>query len=153
VVAPYDEVLGHTDSVSEIEFCTLCCSRTMNLGLHIAVHARKKSFLRHTAEKTSTLLVDTRLRKEYEALHVEIANAKDIFTIRLVASIISADPGYLVRLLGGPEKAGVRGSIPIPGVEPLSRCTQFPESRLFVFNPSPGFNCIVTAPKSRTLAL
>ena len=35
----------------------------------------------------------------------------------------------------------------------LSRCTQFPESRLFVFNPSPGFNCIVTALKSRTLAL
>ena len=27
---------------------TVCCSRTMNLGLHIAVHARKKSFLRHT---------------------------------------------------------------------------------------------------------
>jgi hypothetical protein len=79
VVAPYDEVLGHTDSVSEIEFCTLCCSRTMNLGLHLAVHARKKSFLRHTAEKTSTLLVDTKLRKEYEALHVEIAKAKDIF--------------------------------------------------------------------------
>jgi hypothetical protein len=24
---------------------------------------------------------------------------------------------------------------------------------LFVFNPSPGFNCIVTALKSRTLAL
>ena len=38
-------------------------------------------------------------------------------------------------------------------VELLSRCTQFPESRLFVFNPSPGFNCIVTALKSRTLAL
>jgi hypothetical protein len=29
---------------------TICCSRTMDLGLHIAVHARKKSFLRHTAE-------------------------------------------------------------------------------------------------------
>jgi hypothetical protein len=27
---------------------TICCSRTMDLGLHIAVHARKKSFLRHT---------------------------------------------------------------------------------------------------------
>jgi hypothetical protein len=35
----------------------------------------------------------------------------------------------------------------------VSRCTQFPESRLFVFNPSPGFNCIVTAVKTRTLAL
>jgi hypothetical protein len=35
-------------SVSEIEFCTLyVCSRTMDLGLHIRVHARKKSFLRH----------------------------------------------------------------------------------------------------------
>jgi hypothetical protein len=42
VVAPYDEVLGHT-------------------------------------EKTSTLLVDTKLRKEYEALHVEIDKSKDIF--------------------------------------------------------------------------
>ena len=28
---------------------TICCSRTKDLGLHIAVHARKKSFLRHTA--------------------------------------------------------------------------------------------------------
>jgi hypothetical protein len=27
---------------------TICRSRTMDLGLHIAVHARKKSFLRHT---------------------------------------------------------------------------------------------------------
>jgi ABC-type multidrug transport system fused ATPase/permease subunit len=27
---------------------TICCRRTMDLGLHIAVHARKKSFLRHT---------------------------------------------------------------------------------------------------------
>src|SRR5260370_34483447 len=34
----------------------------------------------------------------------------------------------------------------------MSRCTQFPESRLFVFNPFPGFNCIVTALKSRTVA-
>jgi energy-coupling factor transporter ATP-binding protein EcfA2 len=32
----------------------------------------------HT-EKTSTLLVDTKLRKEYEALHVEIDQAKDVF--------------------------------------------------------------------------
>jgi hypothetical protein len=31
---------------------TICCSRTMDLGLHIAVHARKKSFLRHTAEQS-----------------------------------------------------------------------------------------------------
>ena len=42
VVAPYDEVFGHT-------------------------------------EKTSTLLVDTKLRKEYEALHAEIDKAKTIF--------------------------------------------------------------------------
>ena len=35
----------------------------------------------------------------------------------------------------------------------VSRGTQIPESRLFVFNPFPGFNCIVTALKSRTLAL
>jgi hypothetical protein len=38
-------------SVSEIEFCTLHtirCSQPMDLGLHIAVHARKKLFLRHT---------------------------------------------------------------------------------------------------------
>jgi glycerol kinase len=35
----------------------------------------------------------------------------------------------------------------------MSRCTQIPESRLIVFNPFPGFNCIVTALKSRTLAL
>jgi hypothetical protein len=42
VVAPYDEVLGHT-------------------------------------EKTSTLLVDAKLRKEYEALHTEIDRAKDVF--------------------------------------------------------------------------
>ena len=27
----------------------------------------------------------------------------------------------------------------------LSRCTQIPESRLFVFNPFPGFKYIVTA--------
>jgi hypothetical protein len=31
----------------------------------------------------------------------------------------------------------------------LSRCTQFPESRLFIFNPFPGFDCIFTALKSR----
>ncbi len=42
VIAPYDEVLGHT-------------------------------------EKTSTLLVDTKLRKEYESLHVDIDKAKEIF--------------------------------------------------------------------------
>jgi hypothetical protein len=42
VVAPYDEVLGHT-------------------------------------EKTSTLLVDAKLRQEYEALHRDIDKAKDIF--------------------------------------------------------------------------
>jgi hypothetical protein len=34
----------------------------------------------------------------------------------------------------------------------LSRCTQFPESRLFVFNPFPGFDCIATALKFRTVA-
>jgi hypothetical protein len=34
----------------------------------------------------------------------------------------------------------------------LSRCTQIQELRLFVFNPFPGFNCIVTALKSRTVA-
>jgi hypothetical protein len=42
VVAPYDEVLGHT-------------------------------------EKTSTLLVDAKLRQEYEALHLDIDKAKDTF--------------------------------------------------------------------------
>lgn len=41
-IAPYDEVLGHT-------------------------------------EKTSTLLVDAKLRKEYEALHTDIDKAKDAF--------------------------------------------------------------------------
>jgi hypothetical protein len=41
-VAPYDEVLGHT-------------------------------------ERTSTLLVDAKLRKEYEALHTDIDKAKDVF--------------------------------------------------------------------------
>jgi hypothetical protein len=34
----------------------------------------------------------------------------------------------------------------------VSHCTQFPESRLFVFNPLPGFDCIFTARKSRTVA-
>jgi hypothetical protein len=34
----------------------------------------------------------------------------------------------------------------------LSRCTQIPEIRLFVFNPFPGFDCIVTALKSRIVA-
>ncbi|MEO7861709.1 MAG: phage infection protein [Nitrospirales bacterium] len=42
VIAPYDEVFGHT-------------------------------------EKTSTLLVDTKLRKEYEQLHIEIDKSKEIF--------------------------------------------------------------------------
>lgn len=42
VIAPYDEVFGHT-------------------------------------EKTSTLLVDSKLRKEYEQLHVEIDKSKDTF--------------------------------------------------------------------------
>jgi hypothetical protein len=41
-VAPYDEVIGHT-------------------------------------ERTSTLLIDAKLRKEYEALHIEIDKAKDAF--------------------------------------------------------------------------
>ena len=35
---------------------TICCSRTMDLGLHIAVHARKKSFLRHTDIMSPDLL-------------------------------------------------------------------------------------------------
>jgi hypothetical protein len=34
----------------------------------------------------------------------------------------------------------------------VSRCTQMPDSRLFVFNPFPGFDCIITALKSRTVA-
>jgi hypothetical protein len=34
---------------------------------------------------------------------------------------------------------------------PVSRCTQIPESRSFVFNPFPEFNCIVAALKSRTV--
>jgi hypothetical protein len=34
----------------------------------------------------------------------------------------------------------------------LSRCTQLPESRLFVCNPFPGFDCIFAALKSRTVA-
>jgi hypothetical protein len=34
---------------------TICCSRTMDLGLHIAVHARKKSFLRHTVRPLITV--------------------------------------------------------------------------------------------------
>jgi hypothetical protein len=33
---------------------TICCSRTMDLGLHIAVHARKKSLLRHTGIRCSS---------------------------------------------------------------------------------------------------
>ena len=32
----------------------------------------------------------------------------------------------------------------------MSRCTQIPESRLFVFNLSPEFSCIVTVLKART---
>jgi hypothetical protein len=35
----------------------------------------------------------------------------------------------------------------------LSRCTQFPESRFFVFNPLPGFECMVVALKPRNFAL
>src|SRR5580700_8150541 len=31
----------------------ICCSRTMDLGLHIAVHARTKSFLRHTDSEST----------------------------------------------------------------------------------------------------
>jgi hypothetical protein len=38
---------------------TICCSRTMDLGLHIAVHARKKSFLRHTGMLSPYLPVST----------------------------------------------------------------------------------------------
>ena len=34
----------------------------------------------------------------------------------------------------------------------LSRCTKFPESRSFVFNLFPGFNCIIAALKSRIIA-
>jgi hypothetical protein len=34
----------------------------------------------------------------------------------------------------------------------MSRCTQIPESRLFVFNPLPAFSRIVTALKARTIA-
>ena len=48
VVAPYDEVLGHT-------------------------------------EKTSTLLVDTKLRREYEQLHIEIDKSKERFLKALKA--------------------------------------------------------------------
>jgi hypothetical protein len=35
----------------------------------------------------------------------------------------------------------------------MSRCTQFPESRFFVFNPFPGFECMVVALKPRNFAL
>jgi hypothetical protein len=42
---------GQTNSVSEIESCTLyVVGERWILGLHIAVHVRKKSFLRHTAK-------------------------------------------------------------------------------------------------------
>jgi hypothetical protein len=34
----------------------------------------------------------------------------------------------------------------------LSGCTKFPESRSFVFNLFPGFNCIIAALKSRIIA-
>ena len=34
----------------------------------------------------------------------------------------------------------------------MSRCTQMPDSRLVVFNPFPGFDCIITSLKSRTVA-
>jgi hypothetical protein len=44
----------------------------------VLVVAPYDGVLGHT-EKTSTLLVDRKLRKEYDALHVEIAKAKDIF--------------------------------------------------------------------------
>jgi hypothetical protein len=32
----------------------------------------------------------------------------------------------------------------------VSRCTQIPESRVFVFNSVPAFGCIIVAVKSRT---
>jgi hypothetical protein len=35
----------------------------------------------------------------------------------------------------------------------LSRCTQFPESRFFVFNLFPGFECMVVALKPRNSVL
>ena len=38
-------------------------------------------------------------------------------------------------------------------LESVSRCTQMLESRSFVFNPFPGFDCIFTALKSRNVAL
>ena len=34
----------------------------------------------------------------------------------------------------------------------VSRGTQIPESRLFIFNPLPGFKCIIAALKSRIVA-
>jgi hypothetical protein len=40
----------------------------------------------------------------------------------------------------------------VTDLEQVSCCTQFPESRLFVFNSFPGFDCILTALKSRTIA-
>ena len=40
-----------------------------------------------------------------------------------------------------------------PDGKPMSRCTQFPESRFFVFNPFPGFEYMVVALKPRNFAL
>jgi hypothetical protein len=53
-----------------------------------------------------------------------------------------------------PNGSGSRlGTVPHPVPKTmLSGCTKFPESRSFVFNLFPGFNCIIAALKSRIIA-
>src|ERR1700677_903483 len=62
VLVAGDNAVTPYECVGDRILHTICCSRTMDLGLHIAVHARKKSFLRHTARLVTDYRSLTTLR-------------------------------------------------------------------------------------------
>jgi hypothetical protein len=72
---------------------------------------------------------------------LQVAAACVVFLSKAVKKLASTRSSWFERSVDSSNRVNV-----------LSRCTQFPESRLFVFNPFPGFDCIVTALKSRTVA-
>src|ERR1700677_3221582 len=59
VLVAGDNAVTPYECVGDRILHTICCSRTMDLGLHIAVHARKKSLLRHTALQPPKLFLTT----------------------------------------------------------------------------------------------
>ena len=79
---------------------TICCSRPIDIGLHIVAHARKKSFLRHTPDLRNFLP-----RREYysRVRRPLISLALLVFfflkgCLIILTAIEDADNGHLISI-------------------------------------------------------